>query len=187
MAIRFAVLEDLPQILSIYAPYVTDTAVSFEYSVPTLEAFTQRYHAITRQFPWLVWEENHTVLGYAYGGYPFERAAYQWCAEPSVYLHPDARRRGIGRALYQALESILKQQGYCKLYAIITSQNQASLDFHLAMGYQSLAVFPNCGFKHNQWYGITWMEKQLNPVEMPMNVPIPIRELVKTNTNFTII
>ena len=85
----FAAEQDLPAMLAIYSPYVLTTAYSFEYTPPTLEEFTHRFRDYTRQFPWLVWEENGTVLGYAYGSRPFERAAYQWNAEASIYLCPD--------------------------------------------------------------------------------------------------
>ena len=108
MAVRIAKVEDIPAILAIYAPYVLNSTATFEYEVPTLEEFTQRFRDITAQFPWLVWEEKGQILGYAYASPPYSRAAYQWCAEPSVYLHPEARGKGIGRALYAALEAILK-------------------------------------------------------------------------------
>ena len=96
MAIRMATVQDLPRILEIYGPYVENTVCSFECTVPTLPEFTQRFLDITAQFPWLVWEENGTVLGYAYGSRPFTREAYQWSAEASIYLSPEARRQGIG-------------------------------------------------------------------------------------------
>ena len=184
MSIRIATKGDIPAILSIYAPYVTESTTSFEYSVPSLEEFTQRFATITKQFPWLIWEENGRIFGYAYGSAPFERAAYQWCAEPSIYLVPEAQRRGIGRQLYAALEQILKAQGYRLLYAIITSENQSSIDFHSAMGYRHLAHFPGCGYKHGRLLGITWMEKQLNFVESPSNPPTPWEDIVKNNKNF---
>ena len=97
--IRLATETDIPQILDIYAPYVLNTAVSFEYTVPTLEEFTRRFQDITRQFPWLVWEENGKILGYAYGSLPFGREAYRWCAANSIYLCPEAQGKGIGRKL----------------------------------------------------------------------------------------
>ena len=95
--IRIAEEQDVPEILSIYAPYVLETTHTFEYDVPTAEEFLARFRSITAAFPWLVWEEEGRVLGYAYAGAPWERAAYRWCAEISVYLHPDIHGRGIGR------------------------------------------------------------------------------------------
>ena len=171
MPIRSATVQDLPRILEIYGPYVQNTAISFEYTVPTLPQFTQRFLGITAQYPWLVWEENGNILGYAYGSAPFERAAFQWCAEASIYLCPEAFGRGIGRALYAALEEILRQQGYKKVYAIITTANEASVAFHAAVGYRHTATMPNCGYKLGQWHGIVWMEKELNAWEAPPREP----------------
>lgn len=184
MPIRIATVQDVPAMLAIYAPYVEQTTYSFEYAPPTLEAFTDRFLHYNAQFPWLVWEESGKIGGYAYATAPFERAAYRWCAEPSIYLAPEAQGKGIGRQLYTALEEVLRRQGYQVLYAIITSENVPSLAFHEALGYHTLTFFPNCGFKFGRWLGITWMEKRLSPVEVPSNPPISWQELVKTDRNF---
>ena len=101
--IRIAREQDIPAMLEIYAPYVENTTYSFEYDVSCRKTFTQRFFAITAQFPWLVWEEEGKILGYAYGSPPFERAAYRWCAEDSIYLLPEAQGRGIGTRLCRAL------------------------------------------------------------------------------------
>lgn len=184
MPVRLAKEEDLPQILAIYAPYITDSSITFEYEVPTLEDFTARFHAITRQFPWLVWEEDGKILGYAYGSLPFERAGYRWCAEASIYLRPTAFRRGIGKKLYALLEELLKLQGYRMVYAIITAANKASLAFHTAAGYCHTACFPRCGYKFGTWLDVIWMEKVLQIVEFPMNPPFPIGDIVKNDRKF---
>lgn len=181
MSVRLAKMEDIPEILGIYAPYVEQTAYSFEYTAPTVEEFTERFQNITKQFPWLVWEEDGKVLGYAYACAPFERAAYSWCAEPAIYLCPEAQGRGIGRALYETLENYLKRQGYVVSYALITTSNRGSVSFHEAVGYQKTAFLPDCGYKFSGWHGIIWMEKRLNVVEMPMTPPIPFPKLVKIN------
>lgn len=177
MPIRPATVADVPRILEIYAPYIENTAISFEYTVPTAEEFTQRFLTVTARFPWLVWEEDGAVLGYAYGSLPFERAAYQWSAEASIYLCPEARGRGIGRKLYAALEDILRRQGYRKVYAIITTANEASVAFHKAVGYRHTATFPDCGYKFGAWYGTVWLEKDLNTWETPPHTPISISDL----------
>ena len=171
--IRPALEADLPAILSIYGPYVLHSTATFEYEVPSLDAFTDRFRGITAQFPWLVWEEDGKVLGYAYASAPYTRPAYAWCAEPSVYLCPQARGRGIGAALYDTLEAILLQQGYQVLYALITQENTASLRFHEKEGYRQMVLFPDCGFKFGRWLGLIWMEKRLKAVEIPTFAPTP--------------
>ena len=182
--IRFAEETDIPQILDIYGPYILNTTASFEYTVPTREEFIARFRGITSQFPWLVWEENGQILGYAYGSAPFERAAYQWSAEASVYLRPEAQGRGIGRQLYRVLEELLKSQGYARIYAIITSENRASLAFHRALGYREVAELPGCGIKFGRVLGIKWMEKQLISDEIPSNPPKEWRHIVKIDRKF---
>ena len=176
--IRIATEADLPAMLAIYAPYVLTTTYSFEYEVPTESTFLQRFRSCTRQFPWLVWEENGEVLGYAYGSAPFERAAYAWCAESSIYLRPDAQGRGIGGKLYRVLEQLLRKQGYQTLYAIVTQENTGSLQFHSRVGFTHLATFPRCGYKFGRWNGVVWMEKPLEIVESPGNSPMPWSVLV---------
>ncbi len=170
--LRIAEEADVPAILSIYGPYILTSTATFEYTVPSREEFQERFHGITARFPWLVYEEDGAILGYAYASAPFTRAAYDWCAEPSVYLRPDARGRGIGRQLYGALEAILKYQGFQLLYALVTGENTASLSFHRALGYETLAVFPACGFKFGRWLDLNWLQKRLTPVEIPMNPPL---------------
>ena len=179
--IRFATEGDLTAILDIYGPYVLNTAISFEYSVPTLEEFTERFRSITAQFPWLVWEEQGQILGYAYGSLPFGRAAYRWCAASSIYLAPSAQGKGIGRKLYAALETLLTMQGYRKTYAIITSDNPGSLCFHEKTGFRFLCEFPECGVKFQKLYSVVWMEKVLNAGEIPYNFPKPVDEIVNIN------
>lgn len=163
---------DLPAMLEIYRPYVENTTVSFEYTPPTPAEFARRFQA-HRDFPWLVWRENGRVLGYAYAGRVWERAAYRWCAESSVYLAPEARRRGIGRGLVEALEQALRELGYRLLYAVITEENRDSIAFHEALGYVHRGTFPRCGWKFGRWLGVCWMEKRLLPADTPADFPKP--------------
>lgn len=183
--IRNAREADIPQILAIYAPYVLNSTATFEYDIPTLEEFTQRFREITSQFPWLVWEENGQILGYAYGSRPYARAAYSWCAEPSIYLHPDSQRRKIGSKLYRVLEECLKTQGYQLLYALVTQENETSLAFHESLGYFTRAVFPDCAWKFGRSLGVTWMEKRLKVVENVSNFPTPWPHIMHNDQKFT--
>ncbi len=82
--IRIATREDVPAMLSIYAPYVQNTTATFEYDPPGLEEFYRRFDSFTAQFPWLKWEEDGVILGYVYGCPAFSREAYSWCVEHVV-------------------------------------------------------------------------------------------------------
>ena len=169
--IRIAEERDVPDILSIYAPYVQNTTYSFEYDVPTQKAFLERFRSITARYPWIVWEEDGKILGYAYGSEPFARTAYRWSCESSVYLRPEAQGRGIGRALYTALEKLLAYQGYIVNYAIVTSENFHSRGFHEKLGYRVAGELCGCAFKFGKRLGIVWMEKEIKKSEIPSEFP----------------
>ena len=179
--IRLATESDIPAMLEIYGPYVLETAYSFEYTVPTAEEFTRRFRHHTHYCPWLVWEEDGAVLGYAYGAPAFERMAYRWCAEVSIYLAPAAQGKGVGRRMYAVLEQLLQHQGYRVLYAIVTTDNGPSVAFHEAVGYRQRAVFEDCGYKFGRWYGTVWLEKRMVFVENPTNIPVEWERIVEND------
>lgn len=166
MEIRKAREEDATAMLAIYAPYVQNTAISFEYDVPTLEEFRQRIRRVTARYPWLVAEDNGRVVGYAYASAFHERAAYQWAVETSIYIDQREKQKGIGRLLHDALETALKQQGILNLNACIAYTETedehltlGSVHFHKRLGYQQVAHFHQCGKKFGRWYDMIWMEK----------------------------
>ncbi len=175
--IRIATEEDVGEILALYAPYILTTTATFEYDVPSAGEFLRRFQSITQMFPWLVWEEDGEILGYTYASYPYHRAAYSWCAEPSVYVRRDARGKGVGKKLYAALEAVMRYQGFQVFYAMITEENRWSLAFHESCGYEWKVCFDNCGFKFGRWLGLVWMEKRLKPVEIPSSTPIKWSQL----------
>ncbi|MBE6569829.1 MAG: N-acetyltransferase [Ruminococcaceae bacterium] len=170
--IRPAEERDLPAILAIYAPYVLHTTYSFEYTVPTLPVFTERYRGITESYPWLVWEEDGAVIGYAYASRMFERTAYQWSADISIYIMDGHHGKGIGRRLYAEVEAVLVKCGYQKVYAIITEENRDSCAFHECVGYKKEGMLHHCGYKFGRWLGVNWYGKQLVEGE-PEGDPIP--------------
>lgn len=166
MHIRSAVPEDAVRLLEIYAPYVTETAVSFEYRPPEPEEFRRRIRRTLEGYPYLVLEEAGRIQGYAYAGALGVREAYRPSCEVSIYLDRSARGRGWGRALYQALEEQLRTRGVCNLYACIAEAegedeylNRDSQRFHERMGYVTVGRFHRCGYKFGRWYNVIWMEK----------------------------
>lgn len=163
--IRAAMPTDAADLLAIYAPYVRETLITFEYTVPTQAVFAQRIrHTLDNQYPYLVAEERGTIVGYAYASAFHPRAAYQWTAELSVYVSLAAHGRGIGRQLYAALEAALIAQGVVQAVACIAYPATGSITFHEKMGYQQVAHFKQVGYKFAQWVDVVWMQKQLQPV-----------------------
>lgn len=169
--IRTAVAEDVSAMLAIYAPYVRDTAISFEIEPPSLEAFAARYDAVSRRYPWIVWEENGETLGYAYADAAFSRAAYAWDADLSIYLREDARGRGIGDRLYDCIEELMRRLGYHTLYALVTGENAPSLRFHARRGYECQGVLKRTGFKFDRWHDVHWLALRLCSAEAPTSLP----------------
>lgn len=168
MRIRSAAPEDARRLLEIYTPYVERTAVSFECTVPTVEAFRARIVRTLAAYPYLVLEEDGRVLGYAYAGPLGVREAYRPSCEVSIYLDGDARGRGYGRALCEALEQGLRDRGVCSLYACIADPveedeylTRDSEGFHRRMGYTLVGRFHRCGRKFGRWYNVIWMEKRI--------------------------
>lgn len=179
--IRKATVADVPAMLDIYAPHVLTTTNSFEYEVPSAQVFSDRLCTYSKQFPWLVWEEDGAVKGYAYASLPFSRPGYRWCCEVSIYLAPEAQRKGIGKKLYAVLEHILWQQGYRTIYAVVTGENEGSLAFHKQVGYEFFAAFPKCGYKFGKTLDVIWLQKQSDAVEMPTHFPIPWTDIVEND------
>jgi L-amino acid N-acyltransferase YncA len=161
IAIRLARPDDTAAIATIYAPYVTDTVISFETVSPDEHEMAHRLAKTLARFPWLVAMCDGEVAGYAYAGQHRERAAYQWSADVSVYVHKDFQRRGIGRALYTPLFAILRALGYYNVYAGIALPNPASVALHEAMGMTPVGVYRHVGYKGGMWHDVGWWEGSL--------------------------
>ena len=175
MSIRFALPEDAPALHAIYAPYVSDTAVSFEYQPPGPETFAQRIENTRRQYPYLVWEEKGQPLGYAYAGRLRQRQAYDWDVELSVYVDPSAQRRGVGSSLYRCLLDLLTWQGVRWAYGVVTLPNPGSDALHRRLGFQLIARFPEMGYKMGKWWDIGWYLKELTAPASPPRPVIPLQ------------
>ena len=173
--IRVASEADAEACLVIYAPYITDTAITFECSVPTAGEFAARIANTLLFYPWLVAECDGAVVGYAYAGRFKPRAAFDWSVELSIYVAADVRRSGVGGALYRELERCLAAQGIVNAYAYIVYpdepdefSNYNSFEFHRHMGYEPISVTRKVANKFGRWYGLALMGKTLLPhVENP--------------------
>ena len=162
LKIRPVTLKDAPELVRIYAPYVDDTAITFEYNVPTTEEFERRIEKTLKHFPYLVAEENGQVLAYAYASTYYDRSAYDWAVEVSVYVDQDYLGQGLGSHLYEALEAELEARGFLCFLACISLPNPASIALHEKRGYVKVAHFPKIGYKFDQWHDIIWMQKTLD-------------------------
>ena len=174
MGIRVATPEDAKAIAGIYAAFCQPTsAVSFETVPPSAEEMQKRLIVTLKTYPWLVWEQNGAVVGYAYADQHKTRAAYNWSVDVSVYLQESVRGKGIGKKLYQALFDGLKTLGYYNAYAGITLPNEASIALHKSLGFSLVGVYNNVGFKGGAWRDVAWFALKLQPYEL--NPPAPIK------------
>lgn len=186
VTIRMAKASDAAQLLAIYQPYVEETAISFEYQVPSLAIFQERLRKTLTFYPFIVAEEANQILGYAYASPFHAREAYAWSAEVSIYLGISARGKGLGRALYQALEDLLGEMGILNLNACIASSEQenayisnASPAFHEKCGYQLVGKFHKSGYKFDQWFDMIWMEKMIGRHDRPVKAVKSIHEVLE--------
>lgn len=161
MDFRFARAEDAGDLVAIYEPYVKKTAITFEYEVPTVEEFADRIKQISETFPYLVALQEGKIIGYAYASRYRERKAYDWGVELSIYVDENETQHGVGKQLYQKLLFALTKLNYQRAYACITFPNENSVKFHESLGFHWIGIFEKSGYKFNQWYGISWMDKEL--------------------------
>ncbi len=169
--------DDSPELLSVYAPYVTDTVVTFEYEAPSEAAFRQRVADIIDQYPYLVAVENGRVIGYAYAHRARERAAYDWFAELSVYVRSGHSGQGIGTALYSALIPLLKLQNIQHLTAVISAPNAPSEALHQKMGFSYAGIHKRSGYKLGQWRDTLFLDLPVGSHAVPPPPFIPFSRL----------
>lgn len=178
--IRLATPEDAAGILAIYAPYIQNTSYTFETEVPSVQEFAERIRSYLVNWPWLVWEEEGKVAGYAYGARYRERVAYQWCTESSIYMHDDFQKAGIGRRLYATLIEILKRQGFRNVYAVINLPNEKSVAFHEKSGFTHFATYEQVGYKLGKWKNVGWWRLVLNEFGDEPAAPVKFSALDKS-------
>ena len=168
LIIREAKVSDAKRLLEIYEPYVKDTAISFEYKVPSVEEFEERIRHVTEKYPYIVCLKGDKILGYAYASAYSSREAYNWTAASSIYVEKEFHRMGAGALLYKELEERLRKLGVVNLLAgvayIETEDKYLTKDsynFHIKMGYEKVAHMKGIGKKFNHWYDLIWLQKKL--------------------------
>lgn len=163
--VRAATADDAAACAAIYAPYVRDTAITFETEPPATAEMAGRIEAALRTYAWLVLEDAGRVVGYAYAGRFKARPAYRWACETSVYLELGRRRTGAGRALYESLLARLIQRGYRIAIAGMTLPNDASVRLHEAMGFEPVGTYRRIGYKLGAWHDVAWSQRVLLDAE----------------------
>ncbi|MFC3904529.1 GNAT family N-acetyltransferase [Clostridium disporicum] len=177
MNIRIATSDDAKELLNIYKYYVENTAITFEYDVPSIEEFSGRIKNTLKKYPYLIAENEDGIYGYAYAGEFKSRQAYNWAVETSIYVKNGDSRHGVGTLLYNELEKYLKMQNIINVNACIAYPNEKSEEFHKKFGYKTIAHFTKCGYKFGKWHDMIWMEKFIGEhTDTPKSV-VPFSEL----------
>lgn len=175
--IRMATEFDSASILEIYAPFISDSIITFEGKLPTDAEFRKRITDVIKKYPWLVYEVNGKIIGYAYASQYNNRCAYDWSVDYSIYINPDFHRKGIATALYNTLTQLLKLQGYYNAYVGIALPNTKSESFHQAFGFKPIGVYHNVGYKLNGWHDVMGLEYTIVEHSMRPLKPKMINEI----------
>ncbi|MCL2632405.1 MAG: N-acetyltransferase family protein [Coriobacteriia bacterium] len=188
LSIRFASIDDAEAILGVYTPYVLNTALTFESTVPSIEEFRARIARTQQMYPFLVCTVDDKIVGFAYAAESRQRDAYRWNAELSIYVDSDYHRRGIATALYTALFQITRAQGIVNLYAVIALPNDASVALHRHFGFREIGVHQATGYKFNRWYDVVWMHHRIEGAHDPAihGLPTPIESLHRNDVDTAI-
>jgi phosphinothricin acetyltransferase len=169
--------HDAGAVAAIYAPVVRETIISFEEIAPDGDEMRQRMEHVLEWAPWLVALVDGQVVGYAYAGRHRERAAYRWSVDLSAYIAEGWRGQGIGRALYDRLLEILRDQSFVNAYAGVTEPNPASIALHRAIGMQVIGTFERVGWKFGAWHGVTWLGMRLAEPDGDPPEPVALADL----------
>ena len=153
--------KDYKEITDIYNYYIKNTTITFEEDELSYDNMRKRIDSIKKKFPYIVYEEDGSILGYAYLNYFSERSAYRFSLDLSIYLKNGELTKGIGTALYNEIENIARKNGIKKIISCITLSTDRSISFHKKMGFGECGRMKNVGYKHNAWQSIVWMDKDI--------------------------
>ena len=185
MKVRLATADDAAAIASLYAPYVSATAVSFETEPPDAAAMRGRIESNGDLYPWFVaCGEDEAILGYAYACAFRARKAYRFSVETTVYVADGAHRRGIGGTLYARLLPLLEAQGFTQAIAAITLPNEGSVRLHEAHGFSQAGVYRQVGWKLGEWRSVGLWQRQLAPLSAMPEEPRPFAQFLESREGF---
>ncbi|URZ05655.1 GNAT family N-acetyltransferase [Clostridium felsineum] len=172
---------DIKEILNIYKPFIENTAITFDYEVPSIESFKDKVIGISKKYIYLVCEIDDKIVGYSYASTFNERAAYDWAVDLSIYVDDRYQKRGVGKALYYTLIEILKLQGYCNMYALVTASNLRSKSFHEYFGFKLSGTYHKSGYKFEKWHDVDVFEKIIEENSNSPHKILKANEVKETN------
>ncbi|KAB7671879.1 GNAT family N-acetyltransferase [Bacillus sp. B1-b2] len=167
--IREMSLSDLPVVLDIYNDAILNTTAVYHYKPHTLDQRMDWYQEkVEKGFPILVFEEDEKVLGFATYG-PFRPwPAYKYSVEHSVYVHSDARKKGIGTLLLKEIIKRANKEGYATMIGGIDSSNKGSIFVHEKLGFTYSGTIKKCGYKFGKWLDLDFYQLELEGPDNPL-------------------
>ncbi|HEX2058870.1 MAG TPA: GNAT family N-acetyltransferase [Actinomycetota bacterium] len=170
--IRLATPDDAADVLAIYAPVVWESVATFEVDPPPVEEMRRRLVEVGGRYPWLVFERDGKVAGYAYAASYHPRPAYDWTCEVSVYVGAEARGTGAGKALLRELLERLADAGFVNVIARIALPNDASVRLFESHGFEHAGTLHGVGYKLGRWVDVGEWELALRPRPVAPRSPI---------------
>ena len=159
--IREVKLSDAKAIVDIYNYYILNTNITFEEKQLTVDDMEERIIEKTVKHPWIVYEMNGQVIGYAYLSGWHSRSPYRYSNEASIYLDRNEKGHGIGKKLFANLLEVSKDYGVHTIVSGITIPNAESISLHEKFGFKKIAEFKEIGFKNNKWLNVGYWQKIL--------------------------
>lgn len=156
--IRKVEINDGGVLRDIYNFYIINTSISFEETPISIAEMKERISIYSKRYPWLVYEEDGQVLGYAYGTKWKTRNAYRHTIEVSVYVKSNVRRKGIGTELYKELLTLLSNYDVHSVIGVIALPNEGSIRLHENLGFAKVANFKEVGYKFNKWIDVGYWQ-----------------------------
>jgi L-amino acid N-acyltransferase YncA len=156
--IRTAEMKDVQEICSIYNHYILHTTVTFEEEPISVDEMKKRILEVTSAYPWLVYEDQGTVIGYAYASRWKSRAAYRHSVELSIYMSKDHLGKGFGKKLYEALLAELRKTDVHAAIGGMALPNEQSRKLHESLGFKKNGEFKEVGYKFHQWTDVGYWE-----------------------------
>jgi phosphinothricin acetyltransferase len=171
MRLRAAAPADAAALCAVYAPYVTESFVSFETQAPDAGEMRRRIESGGDLYPWLVAEDGGELLGYAYAAAFRARSAYRFAVETTVYCARGRGGRGIGTALYERLLLVLRDQGFTEAIGAISLPNPASVRLHEKLGFRHVGTYRRVGYKLGAWHDVGLWQNPLSIADEPPAEP----------------
>ncbi|MCT4598004.1 MAG: GNAT family N-acetyltransferase [Vallitalea sp.] len=160
--IRNVQVHDAEDICNIYNYYIQNSVVTFEEDIITIDQMIERIQKISSKYPYIAYELDGQVVGYAYASTWRTRSAYRYCVESTVYVHRDYMSRGIGSKLYEELIRSLGKLEIHNIMGVIALPNPQSVKLHEKLGFYKAGHFKEVGRKFDKWIDIGYWQYDFN-------------------------